>query len=68
MSDFNLSDKIMGGDGEHHEYWTPKEMIEGDDVKEFIRLLKEEIIRDFSISNPNGACRKIDKLAGEKLK
>ena len=57
MSEFNLSEKI-------YKYANGAERmpdtIAREDVKEFIRLLKDEI-GDFF------ACDIIDKLAGEKL-
>jgi len=52
MSDFNLSSKIKG--------FTNGKFIMRKDVKEFIRLLKEE----FWCENEK---RFIDKLAGEEL-
>ena len=57
--EFNLSDKM----GVHYENYPDAILVE--DVKEFIRLLKEEAkyyvkAEDVIIS--------IDKLAGEKLK
>jgi len=57
MNDFNLSSKIRVGT------FLPRNQIEcfsKDDVKEFIRLLKE---LPFAISHED-----IDKLAGEELK
>ena len=55
MKEFNLSDKIWYNQGE------PKE-IQFEDVKEFIKILKEEI-------EENSGSWKfiIDKLAGDKL-
>jgi len=63
--EFNLSDQQMGGDRDFH-YYSEK------DVKEFIRLLKEEYMkyRD-SFKTLEGYYRifdDIDKLAGERLK
>jgi hypothetical protein len=62
MTEFNLSEKIK------------EEYIEGDvtylevdDVKEFIRLLKEVIPNFVDESYPKGLHFEIDKLAGEKL-
>jgi hypothetical protein len=78
MKDFNLSDKIMEM-GEHT--WNSKDgWIDALDVKEFIRLLKEEIHVDlkneamkykfngFFNSFDKEIKRKIDKFAGDKLK
>jgi hypothetical protein len=58
MTDFNLSDKI-------YENATDMglDVVYTDDLKEFIRLLKEEIVNGIII-NPE---QKINKLAGEKL-
>ena len=55
---FNLSEKIFG---------TMK-VITQEDVKEFIRLLKEEIkIEGIEKSRVNAIFFDIDKLAGDKL-
>jgi hypothetical protein len=80
MSKFNLSDKIypmfMVDGVEEHNY----EMIDKEDVKEFIRLLKEEtakaVIKGDNFYNDElhywmykeDFYRIIDKLAGDKLK
>ena len=58
MSEFNLSDKIQ----EEEEMEAEEFGLKIEDVKEFIRLLKEEILLDY-----NWVCPIIDKLAGEKL-
>jgi len=57
MKEFNLSDKIIGGD----ILSDSSKVIDIEDVKEFIRLLKcnsdfDDVDREF-----------IDKLAGDKL-
>ena len=64
MSEFNLSEKIQM-DSEYLDW----EMLKIEDVKEFIRLLKEEMNDDDSLdySTQVEIERKIDKLAGEKL-
>lgn len=75
MNEFNLSDKINyynAGDALHRESQT----IEIEDVKEFIRLLKEGIIRFTQYDQtPLGEKAQIEdiydfinKLAGDKLK
>ena len=65
MTEFNLSEKIMG------ERTFFAKVIKIEDVKEFIRLLKEEGFKkwkeekiDFPIGNYFDF---IDKLAGDKL-
>lgn len=72
MSEFNLSDKIedlTGGDYQEIENWDSA--IHTEDVKEFIRRLKEDLFSD-----PEACCHgvrekqafeKIDKFAGNKL-
>ena len=62
MSEFNLSSK-------EHIHWGTEPAYARDDVKEFIRLLKEEIHNDpemylESLDDFDGL---IDKLAGEEL-
>ena len=58
-----LSDKIHFM---KHNYKTCKWVYPADDVKEFIRELKEAIKeRDVPVS---GIMEKLDKLAGDKLK
>ena len=57
MTDFNLSDKIKDEMGNFH-------FCEVEDIREFIRLLKEELkIRGYG----DWYRKKIDKLAGEAL-
>ena len=63
--EFNLSDKgkttITAPDGGLITFGF--EIFKGEDVREFIRLLKEEMIKmKLNIVN-----KKIDKLAGDKL-
>ena len=66
--EFNLSDKIIEVDD-----YTNDEGIFIEDVKEFIRLLKEELRKrynqkyDFNINDLEWALDKIDELAGDKL-
>ena len=56
----SLSDKIILANKKQF-YWV-------DDVKEFIRLLKEEIVKETNIrAGLNKFCDIIDKLAGEDL-
>lgn len=59
--EFNLSEKIYGGRN-GFDY-----VIEKNDVKEFIRLLKDEISDGCSGEHKTIHDRIIDKLAGEKL-
>lgn len=73
MTEFNLSEKIaiiyeVSPSGETWTYYAHK------DVKEFIRLLKEEF-RELSYKDEEWISQsldtiedRIDKLAGEKLK
>jgi len=82
MSDFNLTNKIEEADEDTIEEYGlipyEQEWIYVEDIKEFVKLLKEEI-RDFIkfdrmdrfIFYPaelKDLLRKIDKLAGDKLK
>ena len=62
MKEFNLSEKIMSWEGDFKS-------IKKEDVKEFIRLLKEGI-HQFNETELGDIGRNefIDKLAGEKLK
>jgi hypothetical protein len=62
MTDFNLSDKINKAIG------MPTFLYE-EDVKEFIRLLKEAFVVEWTkdIFNVDKFEKKIDELAGEKL-
>jgi len=66
--EFNLSEKIQGCNAENSDYLEPR------DVKEFIKLLKEDLavtlktragVLSISRSESLGI---IDKLAGDKLK
>jgi hypothetical protein len=64
MTEFNLSEKI-----EQTHFNEPIDMLKAEDVKEFIRLLKEEC-EEFNLYN--GCDFKnigdiIDKLAGDNL-
>lgn len=59
MEEFNLSDKIL----EDEEFGD----IPIKDVKEFIRILKEELIEMHKISYPSAEINLIDNLAGDKL-
>ena len=60
--EFNLSKKIRGMEG----YKAVKDSIIVEDVKEFIRRLKE-MIKNESGSEYGRIWDKLDKLAGEKL-
>lgn len=65
--EFNLSERIVGGDTLLAELGFA---IRIEDVKEFIRRLKEEIKEHFRKSElwgSKGYLELIDKLAGEKL-
>lgn len=66
MKQFNLSDKILNT----NEGWE-MEGIPINDVKEFIRLLKEEGLKKWKKEKINFAMGNyfdfIDKLAGDKL-
>lgn len=66
MSEFNLSDKILQAD---YGNFSCIDLVH---VKEFIRLLKEELgfdVRDMTeIITVRSVKEIIDKLAGEKLK
>ena len=63
MKEFCLSSKVEEEQG--------GEMYYEEDVREFIRLLKEEVNKKFGLRGFEGAeftiNRKIDKLAGEGL-
>jgi hypothetical protein len=68
MSDFNLSEKIAN-DFDLRKFSTRtgySKFIDVEDVKEFIRLLKKEVLKfnAFDVWTISA----IDKLAGEKLK
>jgi len=68
MTEFNLSEKRKDYRDSHQE---PIEWLELKDVKEFIRLLKEELDKKKDWSNyedKDEVVYFIDKLAGEKLK
>ena len=56
--EFNLSEKIKSNNN------YSREQIE--DIKEFIRLLKEEL-KKFSDATNYGVSKVIDKLVGDKL-
>ena len=67
-TEFNLSEKI------EHSYdaycGTGTDLINPEDVKEFIRLLKEEIHIDIEFHSDideTNCYKVIDKLSGEKL-
>jgi len=64
QTEFNLSDKIEG------QMKTIGKSIPLEDVKEFIRLLKEILSQEFrwTYLQKERADYKIDKLAGENLK
>ena len=57
--EFNLSEKIRGKNSKHSisNHW----ILDFEDVKEFVRLLKEELADQYNIP------ARIDKLAGDKL-
>ena len=58
--EFNLSEEIWEIDNDN--------VVHTDDIKEFIRLLKEEFtFRTYTEYNSNEIKLIIDKLAGEKL-
>ena len=59
--EFDLSEKI-------EEYGRKKNFIWMGDVKEFIRLLKDWVGNENSNIRGNTYRKKIDKLAGAKLK
>jgi len=62
---FNLSEKIFRCETSRRGFIV----INEEDVKEFIRLLKEDIALEFEgDSHLDWLNIKIDKLAGEKLK
>lgn len=63
MTEFNLSEKIWN-DGQE----GCNNMFYEEDIKEFIRLLKEELDNRIISNTANEICKEIiDKLAGEKL-
>ncbi len=63
MTEFNLSDERVNWNESHHiNYYLEK------DVKEFIKLLKEEVSSGLRIIDGETVPKIIDKLAGEKLK
>jgi len=71
--EFNLSEKIVTGDltsyDEKSEYYDDL-TVRVEDVKEFIRLLKEEVYQEWENSkrlDPNEINKRINKLAGDKL-
>lgn len=76
--EFNLSDKIQVGKFIDELDLEMNHYILDEDVKEFIRLLKEEIIANAGNNEENriylreskkmGIFDILDKLAGEKLK
>ena len=67
MTEFNLSEKTRS----HYTSETGKEeifdVIKFEDVKEFIRLLKDKFCYCDKLNKDCRACEKIDKLAGDKL-
>jgi len=76
MSEFNLSDKVIDGDDMYNISNTTAKAIILDDVKEFIKRLKEELKTDLTgCFTSQKQCdewnedtnRIIDKLAGDKL-
>jgi len=68
MTEFNLSEKITKGFIEETALGEKiEEVVLKEDVKEFIRLLKESF-KTTGVWTREGALKFIDKLAGEKLK
>ena len=69
--EFNLSEKIKDGDWMYEGSNTSQKCYSEEDVKEFIKLLKEEIERmrrlNFDKDIQFDIDYVIDKLAGEKL-
>ena len=66
--EFNLSEKIETANLDM-EVWEEFDFLDVEDVKEFIRLLKEELDDRIRSNTANEICNEIiDKLAGEKLK
>ena len=71
MSEFNLSERIkLAKNQEPNETWYHEAIII-EDVKEFIKRLKEEIESDLDAAQCEGGysdpIKIIDKLAGDKL-
>jgi hypothetical protein len=67
-TEFNLSKRIMSTDKiKKIETFPSMEIIDINDVKEFIRLLKDETIDYPKAMSYFELCKIIDKLAGEKL-
>ena len=71
-NEFNLSEKIDEVEAGPLGY-APQSILYKQDVKEFIRLLKEEISKTFQKWEIDSLVQeeeldKIDKLAGEELK
>lgn len=63
--EFNLSDKIMYQMGD--EEFTADEVITIDDIREFIKILKEQLFISDAVNDEVPVWEIIDKLAGEKL-
>ena len=59
--EFNLSEKVF-----RNENLVNEDILFKDDVKKFIKILKEKLTNFYG--NDNGWCKVIDTLAGEKLK
>lgn len=72
MKEFNLSEKIKTKhefNYQHQGFHSDPELLEVTDVKEFIRLLKEELlIFGKDIEEKQQILNKINKLVGDKLK
>lgn len=63
---FKLSDKRNAPKDNSITRFRP--YYDEEDVKEFIRLLKEKIIKSDMLIDNEFLCKKIDALAGEDLK
>jgi len=62
MTEFNLSEK--------EKIWAGEYLFSVDDVKEFIRLLKEDLFIKGEVNEGsviNAFLERLDKLAGDKL-
>jgi len=59
--EFNLSEKVF-----RNENLVNEDILFKDDVKKFIKILKEKLTNFYG--KDNGWCKVIDTLAGEKLK
>jgi len=65
MEEKTLSDKIVGVDGKNFN--LPFDFVEVEDVREFIKKLKEFVREEPSVTRCGITEEFIDKLAGEKL-